>query len=118
MTPEGEILKYKKYCIINNCKKLSSYNYSGRKEILYCNEHKLYKMVNNRKGYSYCDKHNSCYLKFCKECEKFDCLLCNEIVNKEHYFSKPHIDNFDKNITIKTRSSIKKNLLILSLIFI
>ena len=21
MTPEGEILKYKKYCIINNCKK-------------------------------------------------------------------------------------------------
>ena len=22
MTPEGEILKYKKYCIIHNCKKL------------------------------------------------------------------------------------------------
>ena len=108
MTPEGEILKYKKYCIINNCKKLSSYNYSGKKEILYCNEHKLNKMVNIRKGYKYCDKHNSSYLKFCKECEKFDCLLCNEIVNKEHYFSKPHIDNFDKNITIKTRASIKK----------
>ena len=32
MTPEGEILKYKKYCIINNCKKLSSYNYSGKKK--------------------------------------------------------------------------------------
>ena len=30
MTKEGEILKYKKYCIINNCKKLSSYNYSGK----------------------------------------------------------------------------------------
>ena len=108
MKPEGKILKYKKYCIINNCKKLSSYNYSGKKEILYCNEHKLDKMVNIRKRYLYCDKHNNSYLKFCKECEKFNCLLCNEIVNKEHYFSKPHIDNFDKNITIKTRTSIKK----------
>ena len=108
MTKEGEILKYKKYCIINNCKKLSSYNYSGKKEILYCNEHKLDKMVNIRKGYSFCKKHNISYLKFCKECEKFDCLLCNETVNKEHYFSKPHIDNFNKNITIKTRTSIKK----------
>ena len=108
ITPEGEILKYKKYCIINNCKKLSSYNYSGKKEILYCNEHELDKMVNIRKGYSFCDKHNISYLKSCKECEKFDCLLCDETVNKEHYFSKQHIDNFDKNITIKTRTSIKK----------
>ena len=108
MTPEGEILKYKKYCIINNCKKLSSYNYSGKKEILYCNEHKLDKMVNIRKGYLFCEKHDISYLKFCKECEKFDCLLCNETVNKEHYFSKQHIDNFNKNITIKTRTSIKK----------
>ena len=47
-------------------------------------------------------------LKFCKECEKFDCLLCDETVNERHYFSKKHIDNFDKNITIKTRTSIKK----------
>ena len=37
-----------------------------------------------------------------------DCLLCDETVNKNHYFSKKHIDNFDKNITIKTRTSIKK----------
>ena len=34
--------------------------------------------------------------------------MCNQTVNKEHYFSKKHIDNFDKNITIKTRTSIKK----------
>ena len=108
MTPEGDILKYKKYCIINDCKKLSSYNYSGKKELLYCNDHKLDKMVNIKKGYSFCDKHNISYLKFCKECEKFDCLLCDETVNKSHYFSKKHIDNFDKNITIKTRTSIKK----------
>ena len=76
--------------------------------MLYCNDHKLDKMVNIKKGYSFCDKHNISYLKFCKECEKFDCLLCDETVNKTHYFSKKHIDNFDKNITIKTRTSIKK----------
>ena len=37
-----------------------------------------------------------------------DCLLCNETVNKQHYFSKKHIDNFDKNVTITTKNSIKK----------
>ena len=65
-------------------------------------------MVNIRKGYSFCEKHNISNLKFCKECEKFECLLCNQTVNKQHYFSKEHIDNFDKNITIKIRTSIKK----------
>ena len=49
MTPEGEILKYKKYCIINNCKELASYNYHNKKEILYCYDHKLDKMVNIKK---------------------------------------------------------------------
>ena len=108
MTPGGDIVKYKKYCIINNCKKLSSYNYSEKKEILYCNDHKLDKMVNVRKGYKYCDKHDISYLKYCKGCEKFNCLLCGETVNKEHYFSKKHIDKVNNNITIKTRTSIKK----------
>ena len=37
-----------------------------------------------------------------------DCLLCNETVNKNHYFSKKHIDNFNKNTTIKTIILIKK----------
>ena len=46
ITPEGDVLKYKKYCIINNCKKIASFNHSGKKEFLYCNEHKLDKMVN------------------------------------------------------------------------
>ena len=107
MNKEGDIFKYKKYRVINECKKLSSYNYSGKKEILYCNEHKLDKMVNVRKGYSYCERHNISYLKFCKECEKFDCLLCNEMVNKSHYFSKKHIDKVNNNILVKIRTSIK-----------
>ena len=110
MTTEGNILKYKKYCIINDCKKLSLFNYHNEKIFLYCNEHKLDNMINIRKGYVLCEKHNISYSKdsYCKECEKITCLLCNQTVNKQHYFSKKHIDNFDKNITITTRNSIKK----------
>ena len=63
-------------------------------------------MVNIKKGYLFCDIHKIPYLNFCKQCDKFDCLLCNETVNKKHYFSKEHIDNFEKNITIKIK--IKK----------
>ena len=40
MTPEREIFKYKKYYIINNCKKVASFNYSNEKKLLYCNDHK------------------------------------------------------------------------------
>ena len=65
-------------------------------------------MINIKKGYKLCEKHDIPYLKFCKKCEQMHCLLCDETVNKDHYFSKKYIDNFDKNITIKTRTSIKK----------
>ena len=34
MTPNGDILKYKKYCVINNCKKLSSFNYCDKKNFI------------------------------------------------------------------------------------
>ena len=110
MTPEGDILKYKKYCIIHSCKKLASFNYENKREFLYCNEHKLDKMINIEKGHILCKEHNISYSKdsYCKESEKITCLLCNQTVNKSHYFSKKHIDNFDKNITITTRNSIKK----------
>ena len=37
-----------------------------------------------------------------------NCLLCNQDVYKQHYFSKKHIENFDKNITITTKNCIKK----------
>ena len=36
------------------------------------------------------------------------CLLCDQDINKDHYFSKKHIDNFDKNVSIKTKNCIKK----------
>ena len=63
MTSKGDVLKYKKYCIINNCKKTASFNYSEKKELLYCNDHKLDKMINIKKGYSFCEKHNISYFK-------------------------------------------------------
>ena len=79
-----------------------------KKELLYCNDHKLDKMINVKKGYILCEKHNIPYLNFYKQCEQLHCLLCNETVNKIHYFSKKHIDDFNENITIKTRTYIKK----------
>ena len=67
-------------------------------------------MINIRKGYILCEEHNISYSKdsFSKECEKLHCLLCNQDVNKQHYFSKKHIENFNKNITITTKNCIKK----------
>ena len=108
MNSKGDILKYKKYCIINNCKKISSYNYFGQKEFLYCNEHKRENMINVKKGYLYCDIHKIPSLNFCKQCDKVYCDLCKIDTDKRHYFLKDHIDNFEKNITIKIKTSIKK----------
>ena len=72
MTLEGDILKYKKYCIVGDCKKLASFNFHNEKVFLYCDEHKLSNMINIRKGYVLCKEHNISCSKdsFCKECEK------------------------------------------------
>ena len=40
--------------------------------------------------------------------DKYNCLLCNKYIPKDHYFSKEHINNFEKNISIKAKDSIKK----------
>ena len=39
---------------------------------------------------------------------KYNCLLCNKFIPKDHYFSKEHISNFERNVSIKSRDSIKK----------
>ena len=90
MNCKGDILKYEKYCIIHTRKKLASFNYENEKIFLYCNEHKLLNIINIRKGYVLCEKHNISYSKdsFCRECEKITCLLYNQTVNKSHYFQK------------------------------
>ena len=65
-------------------------------------------MVNVKKGYLYCDIHKIPYLKICQQCDIIFCNLCKIESNKNHFFSKSHIDVFEQNITIKTRTSIKK----------
>ena len=40
--------------------------------------------------------------------DKYNCLLCNRYISKDHYFSEEHINNFENNISTKTRDSIKK----------
>ena len=65
-------------------------------------------MVNVKKGYILCEEHNIPYLNVCKQCDKVYCDLCKIDTNKRHYFLKEHIDNFEKNITIKIKTSIKK----------
>ena len=92
MNSNQKILKYKKYCIISNCEKNASFNYKDLKDAIYCNTHKLDGMINVKK----------------LDVDKYNCLLCNKYIPKEHYFSKEHINNFHNNISIKTKDSIKK----------
>ena len=50
-------------------------------------------MVNIRKGYSFCEKHNISYLKFCKNCEQMD----NDLYFKDKV----------KSLILKHRKKIK-----------
>ena len=61
------------------------------KDPIYCNIHKLKNMINVKKGI-----------------DKYNCLLCDKYVSKEHYFSREHIDKFKNNISFKSKDSIKK----------
>ena len=92
MDSNQNILKYKKYCIISDCEKNASFNYKDLKYPIYCNTHKLENMVNVKKS----------------DIDRYNCLLCNKYIPKDHYFSKEHINNFENNISIKTKDSIKK----------
>ena len=80
MDSNQKILKYKRYCIISDCEKNASFNYQDLKDPIYCNTHKLNGMVNVKK----------------LDVDKFNCLLCDKYISKDHYFSKEHIDNFRK----------------------
>ena len=92
MNSNQNILKYKKYCIISDCEKNASFNYKDLKDPIYCNTHKLENMINVKKS----------------DVDKYNCLLCDKYISKDHYFSKEHINNFENNISIKTKDSIKK----------
>ena len=60
--PNGNILKYSHYCIEKNCKTESSYNYENLKPI-YCNKHKLERIVNVKRNHKSCQECEKGYLK-------------------------------------------------------
>ena len=130
----GAVFKYKKYCVVDSCLKQASYNYKGEKESSHCGDHRLKNMINIKKGHGLCEEHDESYLKECsqrkldlknydkssqylkeqiikkydeKGVELYKCRLCDKLVERDHYFSKEHIDNFNSNITISFRNSIR-----------
>ena len=72
--------------------KNGSFNYKDLKDPIYCSTHKLGNMINVKK----------------LDVDKYNYLLCDEYISKDPYFSKEHISNFENNISMKTRDSIKK----------
>ena len=48
MDSNQKIFKYKKYCIISDCEKNSSFKYVNEKNPIYCNDHKLDGMINKK----------------------------------------------------------------------
>ena len=92
MDSNQNTLKYKKFCIISDCEKNAPFNHINEKNPIYCSAHKLENMINVKKS----------------DVDKYNRLLCNKYIPKDHYFSKEHIDNIENNISIKTKDSIKK----------
>ena len=43
---------------------------------------------------------------------KYNCLLCNKYIPKDHYFSKEHINNLRIIFLLKLKILLRKNLLI------
>ena len=61
---DQNIFKYRKYCIISNCEKYSSFNYKNQ-EPIYCLDHKLENMINVK-----------------KQCiDKYNCLICDKFIS-------------------------------------
>ena len=135
--PDGNILKYSHYCIKKNCKTESSYNYENLKPI-YCVKHKLEKMVNVKRGHKLCQDCETGYLnkcntprckytiknykngtrymklkiiKYLKEnnIEFYMCRICGQIVDKEHFDSKEHINKFNAACKIKIDKSLEES---------
>ena len=138
-SPEGTILKYSLYCVEKNCKTESSYNYENLKPI-YCNKHKLEKMINVKRGHTLCQNCEKGYLKKCNtpkckctiknyknatkytkqkiikylkenEIEFYMCRICGQIVDKENFESEEHFENFNTVCKINIEKTLKNLLL-------
>ena len=144
--PNGNILKYSHYCVEKNCKTESSYNYENLKPI-YCNKHKLEKMVNVKRNHKLCQECDNGYkikcnapkckytiqnykngtrymkqkiMKYLKEnnIEFYMCRICSEIVDKNHFETEEHIEKFDSVCKIKIDKSLKDSFITIRCKFI
>ena len=142
----GDIEKYSQYCIVNNCKRLSSYNYENLKPI-YCNKHKLDEMINVKRGHKLCQDCKKSYLKKCitpnckytiknyknsskymklkiieylkeNNIEFYICRICSEIVDKEHFDTEEHINKFNSACKMKIDKSLKESFITIKCKFI
>ena len=134
---EGNILKYSIYCIKKDCKTLASYNYEKLK-LIYCNKHKLKKMINTKRNHKLCENCQTGYLNKCntpsckytiknyKNSSKymklkiikylkensidfFMCRICRQIFDKEHFDSEEHIEKFNAACKIKIDKSLEES---------
>ena len=132
---KGRIFKYSHFCRRKNCKTESSYNYQNLKPKYYF-KHKKEDMVNVKRRHQLCEKCKSSYkTKFispkCKytikkyktaskymklktidylkenKMEFYLCRICQEIVNKSHFYSEEHIKKFNSVCSIDIKKSFK-----------
>ena len=142
----GRIRKYLQFCRRKVCKTESSYNYQNLKP-KYCNKHKKENMVNVKRNHKLCDKCKPSYKKKCvsrkckytienyktqskyiklktiehlKEIKKefYLCRLCQNIVNKDHFFTDEHIQKFNDNIQIDILKSFEYSFISIKCIFL
>ena len=142
----GAIRKYSQYCRRKNCKTESSYNYENLKP-KYCFKHKKEDMVNTKRGHKLCIKCKTSYKTKCtsKECKYniknyptqskymklktidylketkqqfYLCRLCENIVNKEHFFTDEHINKFNDSIQIDILKSFEYSFISIRCVFV
>ena len=142
----GRTRKYLHYCRRKHCKTESSYNYENLKP-KYCFKHKKENMVNTKRKHKLCTKCKSSYKTKCtsKECKYniknyptqskymklktidylketkqqfYLCRLCENIVNKEHFFTDEHIEKFNDSIQIDILKSFEYSFISIRCVFV
>ena len=142
----GRTRKYLQYCRRKGCKTEKSYNYENLKP-KYCFKHKKPDMVNVKRGHKLCQKCKSSYKTKCvsKQCkytiknyptqskymklktidylketkqEYYLCRLCENIVDKKHFFSEEHINKFNDSIQIDILKSFEYSFISIRCVFL
>ena len=144
--PKGRIRKYLQFCRRLKCKTESSYNYENLKP-KYCFKHKKENMVNVKRGHKLCKNCKSSYKTKCtspqckytienyptqskymklktidylKETKKefYLCRLCENIVDKNHFFTEEHIQKFNNSIQIDVLKSFEYSFISIRCVFV